>query len=103
MGEGQYCLFYSGGWWESDRYAVGYAAGPSPLGPFHKVNRNGPWLASTPGMAGPGGAEVFTAADGEWRIAFHAWTPPRVGYGAGGRRALWIERLAFEDGRPVVG
>ena len=98
-----YMLFYSGGWWESDRYAVGYATGPGPLGPFHKETVDGPWLASELGMAGPGGAEVFTATDGEWRIALHAWTPPRIGYAAGGKRSLWIEPLAFDDGGPVVG
>ena len=97
-----YVLFYSGGWWESDGYAVGYATGPGPLGPFRKETTTEPWLASGPGMAGPGGAEVFTAADGTGRIAFHAWTPPRVGYENGGARSLWIERLDFEDGRPVL-
>ena len=99
----EYVLFYSGGWWESGGYAVGYATGPAPLGPFRKETRDGPWLASDAGMAGPGGAEIFTAADGEWRIAFHAWSPDRVGYEAGGRRSLWIGRLAFEEGRPVLG
>ena len=63
----------------------------------------GPWLASAPGMAGPGGAEVFTDAAGGWRIAFHAWTPPRVGYDNGGVRSLWIEPLRFEDGLPRLG
>jgi beta-xylosidase len=102
VGEGTYVLFYSGGWWESDGYAVGYATGPSPLGPFRKETPDGPWLASAPGMAGPGGAEVFVAADGEWRIAFHAWTPPRVGYDRGGVRSLWIERLDFHGGTPRI-
>jgi Glycosyl hydrolases family 43 len=102
-GPGGYVLFYSGGWWESDSYAVGYATGSGPLGPFHKETVDESWLASAPGMAGPGGAEAFTAADAEWRIAFHAWTPPRIGYAAGGKRCLWIERLAFDNGRPVVG
>jgi beta-xylosidase len=106
-GEGAYVLFYSGGWWESDGYAVGYATGPGPLGPFEKETTDGPWLGSMPGMAGPGGAEVFpiageAGAEGEWRIAFHAWTPPRVGYPAGGRRSLWIEPLRFDDGRPTL-
>ncbi|HEV7535441.1 MAG TPA: glycoside hydrolase family 43 protein, partial [Acidimicrobiia bacterium] len=103
VGEGRYVLFYSGGWWESDGYATGYATGPGPLGPFHKETRDGPWLASEPGMAGPGGAEVFTAADGTLRIAFHAWTPPRIGYDTGGRRSLWVESLTFDDGHPVLG
>ena len=73
-----------------------------PLGPFRKETETGPWLASEPGMAGPGGAEVFPDADGGWRIAFHAWTPPRVGYDDGGARSLWIERLEFRDGGPVL-
>jgi beta-xylosidase len=102
-GERAYVLFYSGGWWESAGYAVGWATGPAPLGPFRKETVDGPWLASMPGMAGPGGAEVFADVEGEWRIAFHAWTPPRVGYAAGGRRALWIEPLGFDDGRPRLG
>jgi beta-xylosidase len=102
LAESTYVLFYSGGWWESDGYAIGYASGPAPLGPFHKETESGPWLASEPGMAGPGGAEVFTDADGEWRIAFHAWTPPQVGYENGGARSLWIERLDFKDGRPTL-
>lgn len=99
----RYVLFYSGGWWESDGYGVGYATGSTPLGPFHKETETGPWLASEPGMAGPGGAEVFTDTAGEWRIAFHAWTPPHVGYENGGARSLWIERLRVEDGRPQLG
>jgi beta-xylosidase len=104
VADGSYVLFYSANWWESDRYGVGYATGPTPLGPFDKQTVDGPWLASRPGdpLAGPGGAEVFHSADGEWRIAFHAWTPPRVGYENGGARSLWIERIDFVDGRPVL-
>jgi beta-xylosidase len=98
-----YGLFYSGGWWESDTYAVGFATAAAPLGPFRRATETGPWLASGPGMAGPGGAEVFTDALGEWRIAFHAWTPPKVGYDRGGVRSLWIEPLRFEDGHPRLG
>jgi beta-xylosidase len=98
-----YVLFYSGGWWESDNYAIGYATGAGPLGPFRRATDGRPWLASGPGMAGPGGAEVFTDAAGDRRIAFHAWTPPKVGYDNGGVRSLWIERLGFEDGHPRLG
>jgi beta-xylosidase len=94
LDDGTYVLFYSGGWWESERYGIGYATGSAPLGPFRKETVDGPWLASEPGLAGPGGGEVFRDMGGNWRIAFHAWTPPRVGYDAGGARSLWIERLA---------
>ena len=102
MGDGAYVLFYSGGWWESDRYAIGYATGPGPLGPFRKETETGPWLASEPGMAGPGGAEVFTDADGDWRIAFHAWTPPQVGYEAR-RRPVAVDRVAPTSRREPPG
>lgn len=102
VGDGSYVLFYSGGWWENDSYAIGYATGATPLGPFRKDTESGPWLASEEGMAGPGGAEVFTDAGGGWRLAFHAWTPPRVGYENGGARSLWIEAIDFVDGRPVL-
>ena len=102
VADGSYVLFYSGGWWEGDGYAIGYASGPAPLGPFRKETETEPWLASEPGMAGPGGAEVFMGVDGEWRMAFHAWTPPHVGYENGGVRSLWVERLAFSEGRPVL-
>jgi beta-xylosidase len=101
--DSSYVLFYSGGWWESDGYAIGYATGSTPLGPFRKETESGPWLPSEPGMAGPGGAEVFTDTTGGWRIAFHAWTPPRIGYEHGGARSLWIESLDFPEGRPVLG
>lgn len=100
--EGTYVLFYSGGWWESAGYAIGYATGPAPLGPFRKETENDPWLVSEPGRAGPGGAEVFTDADGQWRLALHAWTPPRIGYEHGGARSLWIEHLDFAEGPPVL-
>jgi beta-xylosidase len=99
---GPYVLFYSGGWWEGDGYAVGYATGAAPLGPFRKESATAPWLASEPGMAGPGGAEVFADAAGEWHIAFHAWTPPHVGYDNGGSRSLWVERLSFPGGQPEM-
>ena len=102
VGDGAYVLFYSGGWWESDTYAIGYATGPGPLGPFHNETEDVPWLASEEGRAGPGGAEVFIDADGGWRLAFHAWTPPKVGYDQGGARSLWIESIEFRDGRPVL-
>jgi len=98
----EYVLFYSGGWWESDGYGIGYATGRAPLGPFHKETEDGPWLSTGEGMAGPGGAEVFTDTGGGWRIVFHAWVPPRVGYESGGVRSLWAERLGFADGRPLL-
>jgi len=103
VAEGHYVLFYSANWWESAGYAVGYATGPTPLGPFRKETVEAPWFAGRPGMAGPGGAEVFQDRDGHWHMAFHAWTPPNVGYENGGARSLWIRPLGFSDGHPMAG
>lgn len=98
----RYFLFYSGGWWQSAGYGVGYARALEILGPYSKATRRRPWLGSAAGMTGPGGAEVFTDAAGELRIAYHAWASGRVGYAAGGVRSLWIRRLGFRDGQPVL-
>jgi beta-xylosidase len=99
---GRYYLFYSANWWESERYCIGYATAGSPLGPYRKATRNGPWVASGPLAAGPGGQEFFLDAAGVLRMAFHAWAPAAVGYRNGGRRALGIARVDFVDGEPVL-
>ena len=100
--EGTYYLFYSANWWESDRYAIGYATGPSPTGPFTKATRWRPWLRSHGPARGPGGQSFFTDGVGNQWMAYHAWLPGRVGYGVGGVRALWVSRMDFVDDRPVL-
>ena len=82
-----YYLFYSGGYWESRGYAVGYATGPSPRGPFTKQTASRPWLGSSDGTIGPGAFDVFTGPDGTPWASFHAWSGP-VGYVNGGKRTL---------------
>jgi beta-xylosidase len=98
----RYYLFYSGGWWESDGYAVGYAVAEHPLGPWHKVTDRRPWYASDPAVSGPGGQEWFTDAAGQLWMAYHGWAPGRVGYRTGGRRRLHLVRVSFADGLPVA-
>ena len=98
---GVYYLFYSGNWWESANAAIGYAIGPTALGPFRKSTRSGPWMASAKQAAGPAGQEFFTDGDGALRMAYHAWTPGKVGYRAGGARSLRIASIEFVGGRPV--
>lgn len=97
-----YFLFYSANWWESEHYAVGYATGPSPRGPFTKASTWRPWLRSHGPARGPGGQSFFIDAGGNQWMAYHAWTRGRIGYPAGGVRALWLARVRFVDGRPVV-
>jgi beta-xylosidase len=99
----RYYLFYGGGWWESEQASVGYATAEAPLGPYVKATRNQPWVASRPKATGPGGAEFFTDADGQVWMAYHAWEPGRVGYAVGGARSLWIDRVGFTEGGPILG
>lgn len=49
---------------------------------------------------GPGGASFLRDADGALWIAHHAWIEPVVGY-PGGKRALHLARVRFEDGAPA--
>jgi hypothetical protein len=36
-------------------------------------------------------------------MAYHAWEPGRVGYAVGGVRSLWLDRVGFTRGVPVLG
>ena len=96
---GRYWLLYSANRWESAAYAVGWASCPSPTGPCTKGR--GPALSSTSAMAGPGGQEVFTDRGGALRVAYHAWSPAKVGYPAG-RRSLHLGRLQVSNDLSIL-
>jgi beta-xylosidase len=98
--DGSYYLFYSGNWWESHEYAVGYAVCETITGPCEKPLTE-PLFAFANGAMGPGGQSFFTNAGGDLWMAYHAWTGVDVGYPAG-ERSLRIEPVTFEDGRPVI-
>ena len=95
-----YVLFYSANWWESSRYAIGYATSDSPLGPYAKSTRRRGWMRANGNAAGPGGQEFFTDASGALWMAYHAWRRGNVGYASGGGRALWLSQVEFVEGRP---
>ena len=92
FGSDGYTLFYSGNRFDSDRYATGIARCSGPLGPCSSVS-DGPALASSGSILGPGGATVVTGPDGARSLVFAAWTAPRVGYTAGGARSLYVRPL----------
>lgn len=98
---GGYHLFYSANWWNTDRYAIGYATAPNIRGPYTKVTTGGAWFASDGVVAGPGGQEWFTDGAGRLRMAYHGWTPDQVGY-PGGARSLRLATVTFPGGRPVA-
>jgi beta-xylosidase len=97
-----YYLFYGGNDWDSPNYAIGYGTCVHPLGPCTKVTTSAPWMASQGQAAGPGGPTFFDDDQGSLHMAYHAWSPGRVGYAAGGARSLWIDRLSFVAGKPVI-
>lgn len=97
---GVYYLLYSANWWESNRYAVGYAVCEKITGPCIKPEP-GPILRSFGSTLGPGGEAFFTDTKGNLWLAYHAWTTPKVGYPVGAR-SLHIDRITFEDGKPVI-
>jgi GH43 family beta-xylosidase len=96
-----YFLFYSANWWNTDRYAIGYAIATEVRGPYTKVTTTGPWFASDAVVAGPGGQEWFTDDSGGLHMAYHGWQPQRVGYPRGAR-SLRLASVSFEGGSPVI-
>jgi putative cell wall-binding protein len=87
-----YYLFYSGGWWESSTYGMGYATATSRTGPYTKKTTSTAWVGSSSGATGPGGLDTFTGPSGQLWATFHAW-PGVVGYDAGGIRTMRVARL----------
>jgi beta-xylosidase len=93
--EGTYYVFYSGNSYAGVDYAVGYATAPQLLGPYTDAPEN-PILATKETIIGPGHQAIVTDDDGELWLAYHAWDADLI------FRQMWIDRLDFEDGKPVV-
>ena len=96
-----YYLFYSANDYGSPNYAVGYATSDDLDGPYTDAEEN-PILVSAGDAAGPGHQSLIVDDDGELWMAYHAWDKDLVGDSVGGHRSLWLDRVTFEDGRPVV-
>lgn len=99
--EGTYYLFYSGGNFGSQFYAVGYATADSVRGPFRDAPEN-PIVESRGRAAGPGHQTIVTDGDGDLWLAYHAWDADAVGEQVGGARKMWLDELEFEGDKPVV-
>lgn len=102
--DGTYYLFYSANDYASHQYAVGYAVCSSPKGPCQKAAEN-PILASDlqnkqAMVIGPGHQALLQVGDQTW-IFYHAWEVIS-GSRRGDRRLLWLDRLDWVDGKPVV-
>lgn len=99
--DGKYTLLYSANDFGDGSYAVGHAVCSGPTGPCQPVG-DGPFLKSRADvhLMGPGHQGVFKAG-GEDYIAYHAWEMHPDGKRAD-RRFLYIDRLHWVDGQPVV-
>jgi len=93
--DGRYYLFYSGNVYSGAGYAVGYATCASPLGPCQGAPEN-PILKTTCDAHGPGHNALIDDGAGRTWIVYHAWDA------AYAKRQLWIDRLDWTDGKPVV-
>jgi len=98
--DGKLFMFYSANAFDKDVYAMGYAECDGPLGPCRKAAEN-PILKSTPAAAGPGHSFLVTTPGGETWLLYHAWPPDAIGSVAPGRQ-LWLDRVEWPGGRPVV-
>lgn len=76
---GRYYLFYSGNSYASTRYGIGYLICRTVAGPCARP-LNKALLRTGGSIAGPGGATPFVDAQGQLRLAYHAWTAGAVGY-----------------------
>jgi beta-xylosidase len=101
--DGGYYLFFSANNYATHEYAVGYAVCESVMGPCEDAPEN-PVLASRlkppPMVIGPGHQTVLDL-DGQTWLLYHVWEVVG-GSRRGERRLLWLDRLDWEDGRPVV-
>ena len=73
--EGGWWLFYSGGFYNGPRYAIGVASCPTLAGPCTERSKT-PYAASVPGQRSPGGLETFVDLQGHLRVVFDTWTRP---------------------------
>ena len=92
--DGRYFLFYSGNVYSGSGYAVGYATCASPLGPCKDAPEN-PILKTACKARGPGHNALIDVGGQTW-IVYHAWNEIYS------KRQLWIDRLDWQNGNPVV-
>jgi beta-xylosidase len=99
--DGKYTLLYSANDFGNGSYAAGHASCAGPLGPCQPVG-DAPFLKTSKEakLFGPGHQAVFKVGAQDC-IAYHAWELKPDG-SRGERRLMYIDRLDWEDGKPVV-
>ncbi len=91
-----YYLFYAGSDEGASTYAIGWASCSGPAGPCSDMSTT-PLLATSPGMSGPGGPDVFQMqSSGNLVMAFAAWQGSTIGYLSCGIRPMYLADLSFQ-------
>jgi Glycosyl hydrolases family 43 len=98
-----YTLFYSGSDEGASTYAIGWASCTGPSGPCTDESTTTPLLATSPGVSGPGGPDVYTVG-GRYVMAFAGWQGTTIGYLACGIRPMYLADLTFQPngGNPAT-
>jgi beta-xylosidase len=91
--DGKYYFMWSEGGWTGPNYAVAYAIGASPFGPFERVGRI---LQQDPAVAtGAGHHSVLQAPrSGKWYIVYHRRP---LGETDRNHRVVCLDELRFDD------
>jgi beta-xylosidase len=91
--DGKYYFMWSEGGWTGPNYAVAYAVGSSPFGPFERV---GKILQQDPKVAtGAGHHSVLQApGSGKWYIVYHRRP---LGERDANHRVVCIDEMRFDD------
>jgi len=101
--DGVYYLLYSGSDAQSIYYAVGYATGPTPIGPFTKYPGN-PVFQDLPNVYGPGHGSVTRDRAGQLWHLYHQKVDTKKGWA----RDICLDAVAFDEhgvfgGKPTRG
>lgn len=92
MKDGKYYFMWSEGGWTGPNYAVAYAIGSSPFGPFERAGRI---LQQNPAIAtGAGHHSVLHSPSGKWYIVYHRRP---LGQTDRNDRVVCIDELRFDD------
>jgi beta-xylosidase len=97
--DNRYYLMYSGGFYASKSYAIGYAVADHPTGPFVKADEN-PILSSVENkISGPGHNSVIKGLDGKTYCIYHVHTHYHK---PSGDRQVFIDEIKFIEGKLII-
>jgi hypothetical protein len=102
-----YYLFYAGSAEGASTYAIGWASCPGgPSVPNCTEMSASPILATSPGMSGPGGPDVYEVppGSGHYVMAVAGWQGTTIGYLSCGIRPMYLAQLTFASpgGAPAL-